>query len=238
VSDAAADVSAVVPLDGKGRLVFESLHHRPLYLSAVSTLLDVVPEAVVRAAPAEVDRVRDELAASDVQIRVVDAAAWWEELRGAVARPLLVHDPLCPLTPEDLLTTVLERAGGSKASVAAVRPVTDTVKTAAEGRITGTIDRSGLVVVASPVVIAASVMERAAEDDAEPPVQEMAGLVAWLRARGTVETVHAPSLGSRVDDASSVQLLESMDELSRQLRQPRGGRPVSGVPGPSPREPA
>lgn len=238
MSDAAdPEIWAVVPLDGRGGLVHERLHRLPLYVSAVATLARVVPELVVRAEPADLTRVYDELGAAEVVTPVLDPAAWWAGLHGGSPRPLLIHDPLCPLVPEDLIRTMLEHAADDR-SWAAVRPVTDTVKTATSSRITGTIDRGGLVVVSSPVVVSAAVMTQALADDDPPPVHDPATLLAWLRVRGPVETLSAPSLGRRVDDASSVQLLECMDELSHQLRQGRRVAAVSGGPGPTPHAPA
>ena len=43
-------------------------------------------------------------------------------------------------------------------------------------------------------------------------------LVGWLRERGPVELVVAPAIARRVDDASAVNLLESIDELGRRVR--------------------
>ncbi|WP_151084332.1 2-C-methyl-D-erythritol 4-phosphate cytidylyltransferase [Nocardioides cynanchi] len=224
---------AVVPLDGRGTLVFEPLHDEPLYLFAVRTLTRVCDEIVVRVEADQADRVRSEVAGLGSAVQVLSSGPWWDEVRGAGAGPLLVHDPLCPLTPDDLLSSLLEQASSGSTSYAAVRPVTDTVKTAASGRITGTIDREGLVSLASPAVIAASVLEAA---DGPPPLDDLAHLVTWLRARGDLELVHAPSLARRVDDVSAVHLLECVDELGRQLRQARRTPTVSGGPAPRPRE--
>jgi hypothetical protein len=52
----------------------------------------------------------------------------------------------------------------------------------------------------------------------------MVALVAWLRERGPVELVTAPSLARRVDDASAVNLLECVDELRRQVTGGPGAR--------------
>ena len=52
--------------------------------------------------------------------------------------------------------------------------------------------------------------------DGSTPIADVVALVAWLRERGPVELVTAPSLARRVDDASAVNLLECVDELSRQ----------------------
>jgi hypothetical protein len=223
---------AVVPLDGRGTLVFEPLHHEPLYLTAVRTLTRVCGDIVVRVEAGQADRVRAEVSALGSSVRVVEAGPWWAEVRAAAPGPLLVHDPLCPLAPDDLLASTLERAASGSTSYAAVRPVTDTVKTAASGRITGTIDREGLVSLASPTVIAASVIGAA---DGPPPLDDLARLVTWLRARGAVELVNAPSLARRVDDVSAVHLLECVDELGRQLRQAQRAPAVSGGPAPRPR---
>jgi 2-C-methyl-D-erythritol 4-phosphate cytidylyltransferase len=233
-----AAISAVVPLDGRGALVWARLNGQPLYLNAVRILSGVVPGAVVRTRSDAVARVRADLEQSGLSTPVLDSTSWWGLVRGGPVRHLVVHDPLCPLAPADLLTSLIERAIASATSVAAVRPVTDTVKTAAKGRITGTIDRNGLVVVASPLVIAADVMAGAAVDDDAPPLEDLARTVGWLRARGPLETMNAPSVARRVDDESSVYLLECVDELHRQLRSALGNPPVSGEPGPTARAPA
>jgi 2-C-methyl-D-erythritol 4-phosphate cytidylyltransferase len=229
---------AVVPLDGRGSLVFETLHDEPLYLGAVRTLGRVFGEIVIRVEASQAHRVRTEVSGLGHAIRVLEIGPWWDDLRTAAAGPLLVHDPLCPLTPDESLSSLLERAGDGATSYAAVRPVTDTVKTAASGRITGTIDRSGLMALASPTVIARPVMERAVADDTPPPLDDLARLVAWLRDRGKVELSHAPSLARRVDDVSAVHLLECVDELGRQLRLARRTPAVSGGAPPRARGPA
>ena len=129
---------------------------------------------------------------------------WWAA--AGTERALLVHDALCPLASAEFLTSMAGHSGPG--SVVAFRPVTDTVKTAVDGAIQGTIDRESLAAVTSPVLVAAAAL------DGEPPLGDFARLVGWLRERGPVELVVAPAIARRVDDASAVNLLESIDELA------------------------
>ena len=105
-----------------------------------------------------------------------------------------------------------------EASWLAYRPVTDTVKTVVDERIQGTIDREQVGALVSPAVVSAEVIASAAGSDEPPPVDDFAVLAVWLRHRGEVRFVRAPSLARRVDDASAVNLLECVDELARQVR--------------------
>jgi hypothetical protein len=217
--------SGVVPLTGRGALPFAHLHERPLYLHALAALVSVVPAPVllVDDGPDQVRAVDlDELPAGTL---VLTAAAWWAGRRPG---PLLVHDSLCPLTPVSLLASIMTRVDGNPSrSVAAYRPVTDTVKTAVADRIEGTIDRERLGIVTSPMALSADVVA----DRAHPPrIDDLASLVAWVRARAAVDLVKAPSLARRVDDESSVHLLESVDEMSRQLRHPVSDGPATRTP--------
>jgi len=154
-------------------------------------------------------------AASDVahtlgpdRFRPVSAAQWWA---GRAARADLVHDALCPLAPAELLRDVA--AGPPQRAVAAYRPVTDTVKTARDDRIEGTIDRDRLGIVVAPVLI-----PREVGTDEPPPPLDLARMVDWLRARTTVDLVRSPSLARRVHDLGSVALLECVDEMTRRVR--------------------
>ena len=154
--------------------------------------------------------------AADDVARVVDArrfrsataAQWWS---GRAARAELVHDALCPLAPAALLTEVA--AGPPERAVAAYRPVTDTVKTARDDRIEGTIDRDRLGIVVAPVLI-----PRGLGVGEPPPPLDLARMVDWLRARTTVDLVRSPSLARRVHDLGSVALLECVDEMARRVR--------------------
>ena len=76
-----------------------------------------------------------------------------------------------------------------------------------EGRVGGTVDRDGLWAVTSPVVLPADVV---AELDAWPDADDFTALVSWLRQRFEVRFLEAPALGRRVEDESSVALLEAL----------------------------
>ena len=179
-ANAEPSVSAVVPLEGRGPLVYEVLHGRPLYVTAGRHVLDVAPDAVVLVSAGQRARVVEDLAAAGLRAPVLDAEQWWASLAAGAARALLVHDPLCPLAPPDLMARVCGQDAGT--SVAAVRPVTDTVKVAEAGRITGTIDRQTLAAVASPLLVAAPVLARALAAGDRPPLDDVARLVSWMRA--------------------------------------------------------
>lgn len=218
-----AEMPAVLALGGRGPLPYVALHRAPLYLHALKALaasgdLDLV----VAVDEADLRRVEVEVRHAGVVAVVRAGAGWWEDLRSRDASAdagLLVHDALCPLAAADFIRDVRREASDRpEASVLAYRPVTDTVKTVVESRIHDTIDREGLAALVSPAVVAPGVLAAALAADDIPPIDDFARLAGWLRARGTVELVRAPSLARRVDDASSVNLLECVDELARQVR--------------------
>lgn len=215
---------AVLALAGRGRLPYAQLHKVPLYLHALKALAGSGDLAVVVAVD-EADRARvdAEVRHSGVSAEIRVGSGWWEHLRSCdLGAGLLVHDPLCPLASTDFIRDVrLQAAASAEVSVLAYRPVTDTVKTVVDSRIQGTIDREGLAALASPAVMAPRLLAVAMEEGDPPPIDDFARLAGWLRARGEVELVRAPSLARRVDDVSSVNLLECVDELARSVRRER-----------------
>lgn len=235
MSDGSAGaMPAVLAVAGRGRLPYAPLHNVPLYLHALRSLVAAAGHHLVVAVDeADRQRVAAEVREAGVVADVRAGAAWWEDLRSLdVSSGLLVHDPLCPLASPDFIRGVRRDAlARPERSVLAYRPVTDTVKTVVDSRIQGTIDREGLAALVSPGVVAPGVLAGALEDGAPPPIDDFARLAGWLRERGEVELVRAPSLARRVDDASSVNLLECVDELSRKVRrdQPPGNGGGAGV---------
>jgi 2-C-methyl-D-erythritol 4-phosphate cytidylyltransferase len=128
-------------------------------------------------------------------------------------RALVVHDPLCPLTPAAFIEEAIEECERTGAVVVGVRPVTDTVKErdtskGSAGSLGATVDREGLVCVTSPVVLPATVVEALDRLD----LDDFARLVADLSQRFPVRHLHAPSLGRRIVDESD---LETLVALSR-----------------------
>lgn len=193
---------------GRGSLPFARLHGETLLAHAVRALLEAVPAPVTvvvdqgcRQSAAEV------LAEARTPVVILDVAQWWE---GRGRETDLLHDPLCPLVPSAFLRDLAVTDGVARV---AYRPVTDTVKTTVDGRITGTLDRERLGVVVAPVVIPAGL---AAGEPA--PSLAFSDLVPWLRARGSVELVRAPPSAQRVADEDSVMLLECVDENARRMR--------------------
>jgi 2-C-methyl-D-erythritol 4-phosphate cytidylyltransferase len=119
---------------------------------------------------------------------------------------LVVHDPLCPGTPVEFLQEAVE-AAADDAVVVGVRPVTDTVRHV-EGDVLGdTVDRDGLVVVASPVVLPAAVVRSL---PGWPSTDDLADLVATLALEHDVRRLAAPPSARRVVDESDLPLLEAL----------------------------
>lgn len=124
---------------------------------------------------------------------------------------LVVHDPLCPLTPVEFLREAVALSRSTGAVVVGVRPVTDTVKQydAPPGgplRLGATVDRDGLVALASPVVLPAAVL--AALDDL--PVDDLAGLVVELSRRFPVQHLQAPALARRITSTDDLEVLAAL----------------------------
>lgn len=134
---------------------------------------------------------------------LVDTGTPWSSLVAA-DESVVLHDPLCPLTPPAFVAQCIRAAQDSV--VVGVRPVTDTVKTV-EGRYVGsTIDRTGLLQVVSPVVLPGSVV--AALDGI--PNTDLAELVTALAERLPVVTLEAPAEARRVADESDLRVLEAL----------------------------
>jgi hypothetical protein len=204
-----SDLRPVLVVTGRGTLPFALLHGEALVAHALHALVAAWPAGVTIVVD---DRDRERTARvvprpSRGMVSLVDPSAWWES-RGDGTD--LLHDPLCPLVPGAFLRDLAAADGVARA---AYRPVTDTVKTAVDGRISGTLDRDRLGVVVAPVVLppAIGVGE-------PPPPLAFAPLVRWLRARGPVELVRAPPSARRVDDEQGVMLLECLEESARRVR--------------------
>lgn len=138
-------------------------------------------------------------------VTLVDAGTPWSSL--AVAEePVVLHDPLCPLTPPAFIADCLAASASSGAVVVGVRPVTDTVKRVEDGYVGGTVDRDGLLQVVSPVVLPPAVV--AALDGL--PTSDLAELVGLLTGRFPVEPLEAPAEARRVAEPDDVRLLEAL----------------------------
>ena len=173
-----------VPLEGRGSLPFSLVHGESLIAAA-------------------------SWAVGEAGVQLFDATVPFADIRDS-GRPLLLHDPLCPLAPADFLRGAVERCVATGRTVVGYRPVTDTVKTL-EGDVLGTtLDRSGLRAVSTPVVVPGSVLAALETLDASDfPV-----LVCDLATRGEIEWIEAPAVARRVANAAEIVVLEA---LSRSL---------------------
>ena len=120
---------------------------------------------------------------------------------------VVVHDAARPLAHPGLFDAVLRAlADGADGAVAAV-PVADTLKrVAADGRITGTVDRGGLWAVQTPQGFRLDVLRAAHAGDAE--ATDDAGRVA--AAGGRVVVVPGDRRNLKVTDPADLDLREAL----------------------------
>jgi 2-C-methyl-D-erythritol 4-phosphate cytidylyltransferase len=172
----------IVPVEGRGSLPFALLHGESLVAVASWAL-------------------------GDAGVELLDFNAAWADVQARDAA-LGVHDPLCPGTPSEFLARAVDAATDGTV-VVGVRPVTDTVKAIADGVLGDTVDREGLVVVASPVVIPAAVVASLPE---LPDLDDLAVLVTQLRQHHQVTLLEAPPQARRVSDESDLRLLAELPD--------------------------
>ncbi|UUW89951.1 2-C-methyl-D-erythritol 4-phosphate cytidylyltransferase [Pimelobacter simplex] len=195
VVDISAPVAGIVLEEGRGALPFRLIHGESLVAAAA-------------------------WAAGEAGVDLLDQTVPWEAL---VEReePLLLHDPLCPMTPPDFLRACAERAEVADVVVVGVRPVTDTVKEAHPapdgGETLGAhVDRDALVAVCSPIVLPTSVVaDLLGGPDARLPTTDFVALVAALRDRygaARVVLVDAPPAARRIGSDADLQVLEALTD--------------------------
>jgi len=169
----------VVPLDGRGSLPFALVHGESL-VAAVSWAL------------------------TTAGAKLFDYGVSFAGVKDA-GQMLVIHDPLCPLTPVSFIEEAIEESVQTGAVVVGVRPVTDTIKEYDGERLGATLDRDELMCVTSPVVLPASVV--AALDDLD--TNDLAELVAELTRRFPVRHLPAPPLGRRIVDEADLDVLSA-----------------------------
>ena len=219
--EGAPRAAVVLPVVGRGSVPFAVLHKEPLFVHAARAAAEsgvALGPVLVVAGDEDVERAGAALATASVAAEVRPAGDW-EPGDG----PLLVHDPLCPLTPPEFLRSMAD--GSDPVPMMAFRPVTDTVKIADATRIRGTVDRDTLGALSSPALLTAALLAQArAAGLGRPPLDDVTALLAWMRRCGDVELVRAPSMARRVDDESAVLVLQCVDELGRRTRTEIGRR--------------
>jgi 2-C-methyl-D-erythritol 4-phosphate cytidylyltransferase len=174
----------IVPTEGRGSLPYALVHGESLVAAASWALTTAGAELFDYSVPFE---------------SVQDADL-----------PLVLHDPLCPLTPAAFIEQAIEECQQTGAVVVGVRPVTDTVKEYDGATVGATVDREGLVCVTSPVVLPAAVV--AALDGLD--TDDFAALVADLSRRFPVRHLPAPSLGRRIVGESDLEILVALSRAT------------------------
>jgi 2-C-methyl-D-erythritol 4-phosphate cytidylyltransferase len=170
----------LVPVEGRGSLPFALVHGESLVAAASWAL-------------------------GDAGFGLYDATVSFERVRRS-GRALVLHDPLCPLTPVPFLLAAAARSSKTGAVVVGCRPVTDTVKVLADGELGATVDRTRLRSVTSPVVIPTDVLATLDRLDAT----DFPTLVADLAEHAPIEWLEAPALSARVRDEDDLVLLEAL----------------------------
>lgn len=171
--------------DGRGPLPFALLHGEALVACAAWAL-------------------------GEAGVVAVDLGTPWEAVV-ASGGAFVVHDALCPMTPPGFVAGCVARAVAEDVVVVGVRPVTDTVKSvtvddAGRAVVGDTVDRDGLLALAAPVVLPASVVATLPG----PPTTDLLRLVRELRQAGPVVYAEAPPEARRVSSAEEVAVLEAL----------------------------
>jgi 2-C-methyl-D-erythritol 4-phosphate cytidylyltransferase len=174
----------VVPTEGRGSLPYALVHGESLVAAASWAL-------------------------TTAGVELFDFSTSFETVQDS-GQALVVHDPLCPLTPTGFIEEAVEECERTGAVVVGVRPVTDTVKEYDGTRLGATLDRQELVCVASPVVLPASVV--AALDGLD--TSDLASLVADLSGRYPVRHLEAPPSARRILDEDDLEVLVALSRAA------------------------
>ena len=173
----------VVPDEGRGSLPFALVYGEPLIAAAT-------------------------FAVEAADITVVDPRTEWAAIV-ETDLPLVLHDPLCPLTPSPFLGEAVGIALESDQVVVGVRAVTDTVKVDLGDHVGETVNRSALREVTSPIVVPARVVAQLTE----MPSGDFAAIAVALATFG-VREVEAPPMSRRIRAAADIPVLEALGRPS------------------------
>ena len=190
--------SAIIVAAGSSRRMgfdklFAPLASQPVIAHSLQTFLDHpgINEVVLVGSPQN----RDQLTALSHRVRVVDGGAErsdsvWNGLQALSARCeyVAIHDGARPLIHPESIAAGL-RSAREHGAAALAKPVTDTVKRAdAAGRVTGSVDRTGLWAMETPQCFRLAVLRSAWETvrnagrsfTDEVSILEAAGLPVFL----------------------------------------------------------
>jgi 2-C-methyl-D-erythritol 4-phosphate cytidylyltransferase len=170
-----------VPLAGRGTLPFALVHGESLVAAA-------------------------SWAVGEAGAQLFDASVGFDQVRDS-GRALLVHDPLCPLTPADFLARAWELSAETGTVVIGFRAVTDTIKELDGDLLGATRDRSTLRTVLSPVVVPPAVLTALDGIDVDG---DLAGFVERLAATTPITWLEAPALAGRITSTDDLRVLEAL----------------------------
>ena len=180
---------------------------------------------VVAAPVADVDAVRDQLAAYDVVV-VAGGAERQDSVRAALAalpaevELVLVHDAARCLTPVEVVERVVAALRSGAPAVVPVLPVADTVKQVADDRVVRTVDRAALVSVQTPQGFLRALLEQAHADGAAGLTDD-AGLVEAMGA--PVVTVPGADEAFKVTRPLDLLLAEALLAVTAPVQARHGG---------------
>ena len=146
-------------------------------------------------------------AMGEAGVDLVDITVPWHVI-AEIGRPLVLHDPLCPMTPPDFIAECVQVAVARDVVVVGVRPVSDTVKQVADGRLGQTVDRDGLVMVCAPIVLPARVVAALRR----PADQRLRRAGCWLRSIVRRGAGGCPAIARRVASDEDIRVLEALTE--------------------------
>lgn len=195
---------AIIPSAGLGRRMgtlkknYLTLLGRPVLAHTLAAFeaCASIDAVIVVTAPEDIDRCASEAISPYGFKKVVKIIAGGAERQDSVANGIecaagfdiiAVHDGARPLVTPDIIEAVVAAAGRTGAAISAV-PVKDTIKEAADGLATRTVDRTSLVSVHTPQAFSAAVLVEAsakARQDGFTGTDE-SSLVERLGAKVTV----------------------------------------------------
>lgn len=128
---------------------------------------------------------------------------------------IIVHDAARPLAPASLFAAVVEALDQDGVHGAIpVLPMTDTLKRAADGRVSSTVDREGIVSVQTPQAFVAATLRAAHAEGGE--ATDDAGLLEALGA--TVQTVPGEPRNFKLTHPEDLVMAEALVQRDREAR--------------------
>jgi len=170
-------------------------------VDAVTQIVVALPQGVSEAPPGTIGVAGGEHRSQSVQAAFAAAAEDGD--------PVIVHDAARPLVTPAIFQAALDGlAAGDWDCAVAAAPVTDTIKRAAGGVVTDTLDRSTLWAVQTPQVFRRAALARALS--APESVLRSATDDAWLveRQGGVVRIVPSPPENFKVTTPADLRAAE------------------------------